>query len=201
MTFVDLLTADLPIGGIKAPAFCWVSGATIVLFTLECGRRLSAKVGSQCTTQDDVRTKIQRASDDATPTKAGEGLTGQAFEQIAQAFDGAEALKRAWRNFRKLVLIDPSRSGEDRLYASDSAEVAFSEQAVVTPELNLDFYRSVPGIITGFGLLVTFVAILVALLGVNYDKDRVTGLSTLIRARIYLTHQGGRGNVLPEGRL
>ena len=57
----------------------------------------------------------------------------------------------------------------------------FNEAAVLEPRLNRNFYTALPGMVTGFGLLCTFVAILIALLGVHLGENhQFTGLDKLI---------------------
>jgi len=166
--------------GISAPAFCWLAGALIIVFTAECYRRLRAAVVKQCGVHSVARQKIKSISETVASDRPGEGLAGSTYEELRKVFEESGALRAAWHNFRKLVLVEPNRAGEDRLFVSEPAEAAFAESAIITPEIDLDFYRSVPGFITGVGLLVTFLAILFALLGVHYDNDRVTGLNSLI---------------------
>ena len=55
---------------------------------------------------------------------------------------------------------------------------------IVGEQFHAAFYSAFPGILTGLGLTITFVAILLALYGVHYDKantaDPITGIDTLI---------------------
>lgn len=72
-------------------------------------------------------------------------------------------------------------TGEDRFWAAEGADGAFNETVMFEPRLNRSFYTALPGIITGAGLLITFLAILVALLDVKIIEDRVQGMETLIQ--------------------
>jgi hypothetical protein len=68
----------------------------------------------------------------------------------------------------------------DRFWASASAEAVFNEVSVLEPRLNRNFFTAMPGIVTGFGLLCTFVAILIALLGVKLGAtNQFEGLDKL----------------------
>jgi len=57
-------------------------------------------------------------------------------------------------------------------------------EVVIGKSFNAAFFSSLPGLLTGAGLTLTFVAILLALYGVHYDKantgDPITGIDTLI---------------------
>jgi low affinity Fe/Cu permease len=78
-------------------------------------------------------------------------------------------------------VFEKDTAGQDWWYSAESADVAFSEAALLGARLNIDLCRALPGIITGLGLLVTFIAILFALLNVHYDPVRqITGIDQLI---------------------
>src|SRR5262249_12204626 len=68
----------------------------------------------------------------------------------------------------------------DRVWSAESAESAFTEWAVIDMRLNRSFYVAVPTLITGIGLLVTFLAILLALRGLSIEKNQVLGLEGLV---------------------
>jgi hypothetical protein len=56
----------------------------------------------------------------------------------------------------------------------------FNETSVLEARLNRNHYTAIPGIVTGFGLLCTFVAILIALLDVKLVDKQFTGLDKLV---------------------
>jgi hypothetical protein len=59
----------------------------------------------------------------------------------------------------------------------------FNEASVLEPWLNRNFYTAIPGIVTGLGLLFTFIAILFALLDVKLGgptNRQFTGLDKLV---------------------
>ena len=73
--------------------------------------------------------------------------------------------------------------GTDRFWSPQSAETVFNETSVLASRLNQNFYTAIPGIVTGFGLLCTFVAILFALLDVKLGgptNKQFTGLDKLV---------------------
>lgn len=73
--------------------------------------------------------------------------------------------------------------GMDHYWSSESAETVFSEAAVLDRQLNRNFYTAIPGMVTGLGLLFTFIAILFALLDVKLGGStgkQFTGLDTLV---------------------
>ncbi len=117
----------------------------------------------------------------ANPLIAGDGLSIAAFDSVNRLFEASEPLQQAWRGFQRQVLVVRNLSGEDRVYSSDSADNAFNESAVIDSRLNRNFYSSVPGLVTGVGLLLTFIAILYALKELHFTPDeRIEGIKDLV---------------------
>jgi hypothetical protein len=109
-------------------------------------------------------------------------LSVATFNQLADIFSKSSPLHRPWNNFVADVVSRRQASGEEEYWASESAEGAFSEEALYGSRINLGFFTSLPGIVTGTGLLFTFLAILVALLDVKLtETQQITGLDLLIQ--------------------
>jgi hypothetical protein len=112
---------------------------------------------------------------------AGQGITPDHFEEVKTAFDGVHALDSAWNEFEAQCVRRRNAKGALGWFSADSAAAAFDDARTLEGSLNRDFYHAVPGIVTGFGLLVTFVAILMALKDVNIGANgEVVGLKNLI---------------------
>jgi hypothetical protein len=110
-----------------------------------------------------------------------DGLSGSACAAIARAFEETPSLLPAWHRFNAQLVMRRGPTGEARLWASESAEAAFNETTVIEAQLNRGFFMAIPGIVTGAGLLVTFLAIVVALLDVRIEDNRVHGIENLIQ--------------------
>jgi hypothetical protein len=86
----------------------------------------------------------------------------------------------AWHNFEAHMLRQADAAGQLRWWVTESATSAFNATAVIEPRVNQSFFAALPGMITGMGLLCTFVAILVALLDVRLVDGQFQGLDNLI---------------------
>lgn len=77
-------------------------------------------------------------------------------------------LQHAWESYKKsLHDVKEEVDGEFRVVASRStvsSEVFFSELAIVDTPLKVDFYKHIPGIVTGVGIIATFIGLLFGLL-------------------------------------
>ncbi len=108
------------------------------------------------------------------------GLEARSYDEVRSIFEQNEILKSCWQGFGK-HLIRRSREGSDFFWSGESAAESFGESAIIGPRLNLTLCQALPGIITGIGLLFTFVAILIALLDVRLVNNRVQGIELLIQ--------------------
>jgi hypothetical protein len=107
-------------------------------------------------------------------------LTTDAFEALSNVFDGTR-VETLWRRYAAQCFSRRTSSGEWSVYSGESAEAVFNDGSFIDPLLNRRFFQAVPGIVTGFGLLVTFVAILAALMQVHIGSTgQVEGLQGLI---------------------
>ncbi len=178
MISVDLLKVQQHLG-VNAPLFIWVGAGLLLLLTLALlGRffwiiyresRLHAKTIGRL---NEIRI--------ANPVFAGEGLSPAVFDSAGQLFETSAPLQEPWRSFQRQVFVVRNRSGEDRFYSSDSADQAFNDSAIIDSRINRNFYSSVPGIVTGVGLLLTFLAILLALTDLRITSERVEGIDKLV---------------------
>lgn len=166
--------------GIDAPAFAWIVAAFLIVFTIYNSLQLLRKLWRQLRNFHDASEHIRNSAENI---EAGKGLSLGDYEEINKYFDDESAggLNGAWREFKSHFLLRKMENGENRYWSTRNAEESFSERKLVTEKLSRDYYQSLPGIITGIGLMATFFAILVALLDVRMIDNRVQGLELLIQ--------------------
>lgn len=107
-----------------------------------------------------------------------EGVTQTEVNSLREIFDASKSksLQDSWIDYEAHLV----QKGENELYwASTAADKIFTHANIFS--LNRDWYSSVPGVVTGLGLLFTFLAILVALLNVDVVDGQVKGVDLLIR--------------------
>jgi len=167
--------------GVAAPAAIWVGAALLAAFVLGQLARLAVAVwrARRLFLRTAGRIDAMRA---AQPPRPGHGLTMAAYDDLSPMFEERPlaGLAPAWHAYDAHVLLQTGRDGEDERWAPASAEAAFSEEALVDARINRSFYLAVPGLVTGLGLLLTFLAILIALLDVKVEQSQVTGLEGLV---------------------
>jgi len=184
MNPIDLLKASGdPLGlGLEAPLFTWWAAGVLLVLPL-CAlvylwwlvRRGSRTLTRTAAAIDQLR--------DREPVVMNHGLSAASYDSLLRIFSTSDSVKPAWSAFNSLIVRRRNTSDEEQYWASESAELAFSDAAVFERQLNRAYFGALPGIVTGAGLLFTFLAILVALLEVKFNEvtAQITGLDTLIQ--------------------
>jgi hypothetical protein len=108
------------------------------------------------------------------------GLSLEHLDRLRQTCSSLDSVERRWWN-RIEPNIQPyaSPGGREGWFAVAPFQEVLSEQ-----DLEVGYhgglYQSVPGVLTGLGLLGTFTALLIGLLDLRYTPAEIVGLNTLI---------------------
>ncbi|MBF0156319.1 MAG: anti-phage defense ZorAB system ZorA [Magnetococcales bacterium] len=114
-----------------------------------------------------------------------DGLNGRVVElsEIAQVM-GTPSLVHAWKEYTET--LHPQRevddTGQSRVVqwrATSLSEIFFSEHAIVGIPLKTDFYKHLPGILTGIGIIGTFIGLIHGLS--SFDVSDPTRAQTELR--------------------
>jgi len=175
-----------PLGNLlhNAPSLILIGCAALFfVFLVYCG--LIWLASSQ------VRRSLRRLTDTLerlAGNEAGEhdnGLTLERKDAYFVACENLKGLPREWwaRIARRIYLY---RSPEDRdgWFLTENPRTVLPYEVVVGRNFHGASFSAFPGILTGSGLTLTFIAILLGLLGVHYDKansiEPISGIDTLI---------------------
>jgi len=200
---IQLLTQDVaPLGALSAPLVSWCGSAGLTIFFLWQVTRLyqlstqTAQPFARVTRCLDklAQERLQLDQDGLTlhPPGALKSRTqeppphldrrdGKDFQLIDTTFQREPWLSPAWRQYRKtLVTEQVAWYIEPRIFSSRSAQELFSLETIFRGKLNLAWYQQVPSLLTGIGLLLTFVALLVGLSKLHADGHGIAGIQGLI---------------------
>jgi len=200
---VQLLIQDVaPLGALSAPLVSWLGSAGLTIFFLwQVTRlyRLSAQTArpfarvTRCL--DKLAHERQQLDQDGltlhapgtTKRRAQESpplldrRDGKDFQLIDTTFQREPWLSPAWKHYRKtLVTEQVAWYIEPRIFSSRSAQEIFSLDSIFRGKLNLTWYQQVPSLLTGIGLLLTFIALLVGLSKLHADGHGIDGIQGLI---------------------
>jgi hypothetical protein len=198
----EFLSDDVAIwDGLHSPMLSWLGSLAILAFFLWHAARLITNVGlvQRCYTR--VWPILKKLA-------VGRKTVGQEWQSIqalaesdrqlgrplprpsrvdledVQALDAAmrrePLLEQAWFHYRKTFVIERTAWFiEPRVFTTRSASEFFT-QDVLAARLNLPFYHQLPSLITGLGLLFTFLAILIGLSKLHADGSQIVGIQGLI---------------------
>lgn len=159
--------------GLEAPVISWLVAIAVFVGTLYAIGRLWHVVRRESRSYQQLIKNLPK-------TASRHGVPQEDSEKLNRLFDEA-GLNRCWQDFSVLLVRRRGTDDRDYFLATASAKESFSEDATIGHRLNLELYNSLPSIITGVGLLFTFVAILIALLDVRLVNNRVQGIELLIQ--------------------
>lgn len=165
--------------GLNAPFFSWLASIGLIIFPIYYFRRLYKHFQKESSTYLTVVNKLETLQKEIV-IRPGSGLSLRSYDSISQVFNTTPSLSSAWNCYKSTIVIRQDKNGEDHFWAIDSADKDFSESALIDIYLNKAFFVSIPGIVTGTGLLFTFLAILVALFGVHREGTKFVGIDELI---------------------
>jgi hypothetical protein len=179
MPLLMMAKAKWTLFGIEAPQFIWIAAAVLLVGTLLQIVRLWWLVSGEKALYRHIMTQLEAIRLEYG-VRRQEGLAQAAYEAVVQVFDEQPPLVPAWHNFDMQMLGQSNAEGQQHMWGTESAASAFNATTVIEPRLNQSFFAAVPGMVTGIGLLCTFVAILVALLDVRLVEGQFQGLDNLI---------------------
>jgi ABC-type transporter Mla subunit MlaD len=108
---------------------------------------------------------------------------------LTPAFDKAKRLRHPWHEFRgtlheeRMTNVNTGVQEVVTLRATVPAETYFTEELIVNSPLSAEFFKHVPGIFTGFGIIGTFLGLLFGLRAFRVTDDPLVahvGLETLV---------------------
>jgi hypothetical protein len=174
------LTSTWPLFGIEAPRFIWGAAAFLAILTLSFLIRLLWQVQEEKIALARVIESLHNLGAQALRAP-GHGAQASMVERCRQLFEHPVSLASAWPTLESVLVRRRNAEDHDEFWLSEPAGHALSEDVLVG-RINRSFYSAFPGIVTGLGLLFTFVAILIALLGVREDPSShvIRGVNDLI---------------------
>lgn len=202
MSLWEFFSQDVTLlGELHSPMLSWLgSGGLIALFLWHAGR-LSTAISS-------VQTCYMRVWPTLTGLAAGrkslqnEWLTVPGLSDVKKVSNrsGVQSdridlddlhmldkamrreprLEQAWLHFRKTFVVERTAWFiEPKVFATRTA-AEFFPRDLLNSRLNLAFYHQFPSLITGGGLLLTFLAILIGLSKLHADGAHIVGIQGLI---------------------
>ena len=163
--------------GINAPLLLWLAAGALLLAALVFITILAIRVHKLRASGKALSSSLARLS----PPTFGTGLSLAKIEEVRTRFAGFPLYARTWTKLQNKTIRRAGATGDEYWLSVPTPEI-LAPSAVADVYINRELYEAIPGILTGVGLLFTFVAILFALLHVrlNDTTHRVEGMAFLI---------------------
>ncbi|MEK7351913.1 MAG: hypothetical protein AAB177_13650 [Nitrospirota bacterium] len=199
----DFLSRDAAFfGGPDSPMLSWIGSFGIVLFFLWHVIRLRIDVSGAQRPFNRVRQKLIALADERGDVDherfMNHALAGFAppadqaassptridcddLQAIETAMQKEPLFRQPWAQFRRtLVLEHVPWFVEPRIFSTRRAEEIFTQDTLLSHRVNLAFYSQLPSLVTGIGLLLTFLALFIGLSKLHADGHDIVGIQGLI---------------------
>lgn len=182
MTTQDLEIWIRGITGFNAPLFIWGISSFIILFTvitiialLISKHRIKSVLVYLQREFGKIRSQF--------PLRPFEGLKIQAYDAVATFVSKEKFINSPWVSFdSQLIRTYATDEGSELIWSGESSINYFDEKNILDTHINRSFFSSVPAILTGIGLLSTFIALLLALKDLRpVAGGAIEGIDVLIK--------------------
>ena len=173
-----VLKAQWVFFGLGAPAFSWIVSAGLIAYCAWVYLRQlgESKIRQRLLSKADKQLRSIRAGF-AAKEGSGGGIPRKVYNAIDKVFAGLPLLAQPWQAVRSSIVNRADADGEEKYWVSDDIGAVMKSDAITQPGPG---FRNAPSIMTGIGLLATFLAILTALLDVRLADNKIHGLDLLI---------------------
>ena len=189
-------------GGPQSPMLSWIGSFGIVLFFVWQVMRLTWEVSSAQRPFDRVRSVLVTLANDrgeidrdrftsrelvgfappaGQPASSATRIDCDDLNTLETALQKEPMFRQPWVQFRKtLILEHVPWFVEPRIFSTRRAEEVFTQDTLLSHRVNLAFYNQLPSLVTGIGLLLTFLALYIGLSKLHADGHEIVGIQGLI---------------------
>lgn len=189
-------------GGPQSPMLSWLGSFGIVLFFLWQVMRLRREISGAQRPFDRVRPMLTTLANErgdldrerftsralvgltapaGQPTSAPKRIDCDDLSTLETAMQQEPMFRQPWAQFRKtLILEHVPWFVEPRIFSTRRAEDIFTQDTLLSHRVNLVFYSQLPSLVTGIGLLLTFLALFIGLSKLHAEGQEIVGIQGLI---------------------
>jgi hypothetical protein len=189
-------------GGPQSPMLSWLGSCGIMLFFVWQLIRLTVEVARARRPFDRVRPMLAALANDRGDvdherftSRALVGLTPHThhtvsastrvdcddLQSVETAMQKEPMFRHPWVQFRKTLIIEHVPwFVEPRIFSTRRAEDIFTQDTLLSHRVNLTFYSQLPSLVTGIGLLLTFLALFIGLSRLHANGGEIVGIQGLI---------------------
>jgi hypothetical protein len=197
----DLLSRDMALlGGLQSPLLSWLGAGGILLLCLWHSlflilgtwqiRQAFARVHPIVARLASARRQasqewihLAHSSQKQRQQAQGQGARRDLddLKELDRVMRTEETFAQDWLSYRKTLVVEQSAWFiEPTVSTEQSATEHFSFAALCGTRLNVRFYQQLPSVLTGVGLMFTFLAILIGLSKLHANGSQIEGIQGLI---------------------
>jgi len=200
----EFLSRDVVfLGGPSSPMLSWLGVFGILLFFLwhvlklkkevtsvQRGyERVCPRLGALAQERGDAeRDRFTHYPDQEVGTRANRRVNSTTMrsdchdlQMLDEEMKKEPLFREPWAQYRRtLVLEHVPWFMEPRLFSTRRAEDVLTQEAFLESRINLPFYHQFPSLVTGLGLLLTFLALFVGLGKLHAEGSEIVGIQGLI---------------------
>lgn len=99
-------------------------------------------------------------------------------QEISSFLNKGHFFENQWSEFSETIIL--GNEDESTAYNTEQSENYFNKTSLLEYSIDTNHFTSIPGVLTGIGLLGTFISILIGLYHVHIEGTEVTGIEELI---------------------
>jgi hypothetical protein len=199
----EFLSRDVTfLGGPHSPMLSWLGSGGILLFFLWHILKVRKETASVRRAFDRIRPMLQALATERRemdrdrfthhPAKAFTTRVGQAassslrldsddLHTLDSGMQQEPMFRGPWAQYRMTLILEQVPWFVDpRIFSTRPAAEVFTQEALIAKHVNLTFYRQFPSLVTGLGLLLTFLALFIGLGKLHADGSEIVGIQGLI---------------------
>ncbi|GJL51775.1 MAG: hypothetical protein NPIRA01_30020 [Nitrospirales bacterium] len=197
----EFLSRDVAFfGGPYSPLLSWLGSLGILLFFLWHVRQFKREVTSvrqgferihpvlralikeRGDVDQERFTQAQTGSSSRNPNQhSHQRIDCHDLDTLDAEMEKVPMFRGLWSQYRMtLILEQVPWFMEPRIFSTTRAEQVFTQDSLMANRINLPFYSQFPSLVTGMGLLLTFIALFIGLGKLHADGSQILGIQGLI---------------------
>lgn len=199
----EFLSRDVTfLGGPHSPMLSWLGSAGIVCLFLWHILKVRKETASVRRAFDRVRPMLHALANERReidrdrfthhpaktfPTHAARAasssmrLDSDDIQTLDSGMQQEPMFRGPWAQYRMTLILEQVPWFVDpRIFSTRGAAEVFTQEALIAKHVNLAFYRQFPSLVTGLGLLLTFLALFIGLGKLHAEGSEIVGIQGLI---------------------
>ncbi|WP_342349393.1 hypothetical protein [uncultured Nitrospira sp.] len=199
----EFLSRDVTfLGGPHSPLLSWLGSGGILLFFLWHILKMRKETASVRRGFERIHPMLQALANERREmdrdrfthhpaktflTRSGQSasssnrLDSEDIQTLDSGMQQEPIFRNPWAQYRMTLILEQVPWFVDpRIFSTRPAAEVFTRETLIATHVNFTFYRQFPALVTGLGLLLTFLALFIGLSKLHADGSEIVGIQGLI---------------------